>query len=181
MWFWDDDRRWKRIDFETVRFWDDNRRIEFETIRIVAIVASQSRGDARWKRIGTKGKVRWSVLYQAGRYQRKKSGCAVCQKVDILPHERYDKALSLIKKFSTMMKCIDNADCPVSSDDLFNLPFLGLWDQILPLISELNWSYRGVNHSFEISYILAGNPIVIIEISYTFLTSEIPLGSFHNP
>ena len=57
---------------------------------------------------------------------KEKSGCAVCQKVDILPHERYDKALSLIEKFSTMMKCIDHAGCPVSSDDLFNLPFMGL-------------------------------------------------------
>ena len=36
----------------------------------------------------------------------------VCQKVDILPHERYDKATALIEKFSTMMKSVDHSDCP---------------------------------------------------------------------
>ena len=36
----------------------------------------------------------------------------VCQKVDILPHEWYDKATALIEKFSTMMKSVDHSDCP---------------------------------------------------------------------
>ena len=37
-----------------------------------------------------------------------------CQKVNVLPHERYDTAVSIIEKFSTMVKCMNHVDCPVS-------------------------------------------------------------------
>ena len=40
-----------------------------------------------------------------------------CQQVNVLPHERYDKVCGLIGKFSTMMKCIDHADCPITSSN----------------------------------------------------------------
>ena len=40
-------------------------------------------------------------------------------KVDILPHERFDKANALIEKFSTMMKCVKHSDCPLDTKCLW--------------------------------------------------------------
>ena len=35
-----------------------------------------------------------------------------CQKVTILPHESYNITINVIKNFSTMVKCVNNFDCP---------------------------------------------------------------------
>ena len=37
-----------------------------------------------------------------------------CQKDTILPHERYDTTMGIIEHFSTMVKCVNHVDCPVS-------------------------------------------------------------------
>ena len=38
-----------------------------------------------------------------------------CQKVNLLPHERFDKVKTVIAKFLKMMKTIDHSDCPDKS------------------------------------------------------------------
>ena len=36
----------------------------------------------------------------------------ICQEVDILPFERYDRVKSVLEKFQKMLKTIDHSDCP---------------------------------------------------------------------
>ena len=111
----------------SVRFVFINLRTDYPAVRVAiknVITSKQNSSDAEQQKKAVEAT---SILRNINTWEfcLLLSGCGdvydhygkfanACQKVNVLPHERYDTAVSIIEKFSTMVKCMNHVDCPVS-------------------------------------------------------------------
>ena len=54
----------------------------------------------------------------------------VCQKLNLLPFERYDQIMSIVKQFDAMLKAIDHDNCPKNACGHDTIQILLQWTKM---------------------------------------------------